>query len=94
MHASGVTVEQLPPRSKLKRNALPIFAVRYNGKVIGRVETKHIGGARNTFYFAFGLHPDTGEEYRLEGSIYFDERVDAVRRFHLNPLEFQQHLGI
>lgn len=93
-HAPGITIQQLPPASRLRRNDLPRWEVRLNGRIIGRVETKKLGGARNLFYFAYGIHPENGREYRLEGNIDFDERVDVVRRFHLNPLEFEQHLGI
>lgn len=89
-----VTVTQLPPANPRKRSVLPVYEVRLQGKRIGRVETKHLSGARNLFYFAYGLHPETGREYRLEGSIDFDERVDAVRRFHKDPLAFEQHLGL
>lgn len=46
------------------------------------------------FYFSYGIHPASGREYHLEGNIDFEERVDVVRRFHLDPLEFEQHLGI
>ncbi len=68
--------------------------MRFDGKLIGRVETKRLSGARNLFYFAYACHPDTGEEYRLEGDTDLEERVDAVRRFWLDPSAFSQHLGI
>lgn len=92
-HAHGITVQELP-RPARKRNALPEWEVRLDGKVIGRVEARKLPGARNLFYFAYGIHPTSGREYHLEGNIDFEERVDVVRRFHLDPLEFEQHLGI
>lgn len=89
-----VSVTQLPPANPRKKSVLPVYEVRLQGKRIGRVETIRLGGARNTFYFAYGNHPENGREYRLEGNTDFEERVDVVRRFYMNPLEFKQHLGI
>lgn len=80
--------------SRLKRHQLPRWAVRFDGELIGRIEATRIGGARNVFYFAWGLHPRTGREVRLEGDTSFDDRVDVVRRFHLDPMAFSQHLSI
>ncbi len=94
MHAPGITVKLLPRANPRRRTELPRYAVRLDGKVIGRVETKHLRGARNLFYFAYVLHPDTGQEHRLEGNTDFEERVDVVRRFWLEPSEFPQHIGL
>ena len=94
MHAPGVTVELLPRANPRRRTELPRYAVRLDGKVIGRVDTKRLSGARNLFFFAFAIHPATGREHRLEGNTDFEERVDAVRRFWLDPSEFSQHLGL
>lgn len=94
MHAPGVTVEILPRSNPRRRTELPCYAVKLNGRPIGRVQTKHLSGARNLFYFAYACHPDTGKEYRLEGNTDLEERVDAVRRFWLDPSTFAQHLGI
>lgn len=68
--------------------------MRLDGTMIGRVETHHLDGARSLFYFSHALHPESGEEHRLEGGIDFEERVDVVRRFWLDPMQFPQHLGI
>lgn len=94
MHASEVTVSVLPPSNPRRRTELPRYAVRFDGKLIGRVETKRLSGARNAFFFAYALHPETGREHRLEGNTDFEERVDVVRRFWLDPSAFSQHLGL
>lgn len=94
MHAPGVTVSLLPRANPRRRTELPRYAVKLNGRPIGSVETKHLSGARNLFYFACACHPDTGKEYRLEGNTDLEERVDAVRRFWLDPSTFAQHLGL
>jgi len=93
MDADGIELRELPPPPR-RRNDLPEWEVRYYGKVIGRIAATRLSGARNTFYFAWGVHPDNGREYRLEGNIDLDERVDVITRFHLDPSEFSQHLGI
>ncbi|SDB95256.1 hypothetical protein SAMN05216418_1338 [Microbacterium enclense] len=61
MHAPGVAVSLLPRANPRRRTELPRYAVRLYGKLIGRVETKRLSGARNPFYFAYAVHPDTGE---------------------------------
>lgn len=94
MHAPGVTVEILPRSNPRRRTELPRYAVKLDGKLIGRIETKHLSGARNLFFFAYALHPKTGKEHRLEGNTNFGERVDVVRRFWLDPSAFSQHLGL
>lgn len=65
-----------------------------DGRLIGHIEEKQLSGARNHFYFAWGVHPESGKEYRLEGSIYFDERVQVVYDFYRDPSTGAQHLGI
>lgn len=94
MQAPGVTVEILPRSNPRRRTELPRHAVKLDGKLIGRVETKHLSGARNLSFFAYAFHPVTGKEHRLEGNTDFEERVDAVRRFWLDPSTFAQHLGL
>jgi hypothetical protein len=56
-HTPGVTVLELPPANRLERNPLPVWEVRRDGVVIGRIEQQKLGGAKNLFYFAFGIHP-------------------------------------
>lgn len=91
-HAPGITVRALRPTSK--RQLTPVeWEVTLDGSVIGRVEARKIGHASAVFYFAFGMHPVDGREIRLEGSTDFAERVNVLRRFHIDPSEFSQHLG-
>lgn len=61
--------------------------------VIGWVDERSLGRARNKFYFATGIHPVSGKHYRLEGSTDFDERVNVVGDFHIDPMTSRQHLG-
>ncbi len=51
-------------------------------------------GADRRFYFATGIHPDTGKHYPLEGSTDFGDRVNVVAEFHLDPMISRQHLGL
>ncbi len=62
--------------------------------VIGWVEERALGRAKSRFYFATGIHPVTGKHYRLEGSTDFDERVNVVGDFHIDPMTSRQHLGV
>lgn len=73
VRASGLTVKSLPRANPRRRTELPRYAVKLDGKVIGRVETKHLSGARHLFFFAYALHPVTGKapprgEHRLRGA--------------------------
>ena len=63
-------------------------------EVIGWVEERALGRAKSRFYFATGIHPVTGKHYRLEGSTDFDERVNVVGDFHIDPMTSRQHLGL
>lgn len=62
--------------------------------VIGWIEEHHLRGARNTFYFAIGVHPKTGRHVRLEGNTDFDDRVNVIADFHQDPMTSRQHLGL
>ena len=91
----SISVRQLPRTNR----ELPKWEVLSGDEstgwqVIGWIEEKHLRGARNPFYFATGIHPSTGAHYRLEGSIYFDERVNTIADFHLDPNTSRQHLGL
>lgn len=88
-----VSARQLPRPYKRIPDPL-VWEVRYGDEVIGWVEQRSLRGARNTFYFATGVHPHTGKHYRLEGSIDFDERVNTIADFHLDPNSSRQHLGV
>ena len=88
---SHVTVHQLPPAT-LRRSEEPRWEVRAEGQVIGWVEA-HLGKGHTLFYFATGIHPHNGREYRLEGTTSFDERVNAVADFYRDPMTQRQHLG-
>jgi hypothetical protein len=61
--------------------------------VIGWVVEQWLGRARSKFYFATAVHPVTGKHYRLEGSTDFDERVNVVGDFHVDPKTSRQHLA-
>ncbi len=63
-------------------------------QVIGWIQEEHLRGARNPFFFAIGIHPVDHRHYRLEGNIDFDERVNTVADFHLDPITSRQHLGL
>lgn len=89
----GVEIRELPPPDSRRRVHLSVYEVRRHGKVVGRVETKHIGGARHIFYFAFGIHPSTGREVRLEGNTDFEERIATACRFTDAPDDYSQHTG-
>ena len=51
---------------------------------------EHLRGARNPFFFAVGIHPVDGRHVRLEGNIDFDERVNTIADFHLDPKKERQ----
>lgn len=89
----GAVVRRLLPATR-RRSEPPRWEVRVDGKVVGWIDEHHINGATSTFYFAVGIHPGNGKEYRLEGSTDFGERVDVVRDFHLDPMSSRQHLGL
>lgn len=89
---SHVTVHKLPPVTR-RLSEDPRWEVRAQGQVIGWVEARHLGKGHTLFYFATGIHPQTGREYRLEGSTSFDERVNTVADFYRDPMTQRQHLG-
>jgi hypothetical protein len=68
--------------------------VSVSGRVIGWIDAHRLRGASATFYYATGVHPDTGEKYRLESSTDFEERVEVLRQFHEDPMSSRQHLGL
>ena len=60
---SHVTVHKLPPVTR-RLSEDPRWEVRAQGQVIGWVEARHLGKGHTLFYFATGIHPQTGREYR------------------------------
>ncbi|HRN29608.1 MAG TPA: hypothetical protein PK781_01535 [Terrimesophilobacter sp.] len=88
----GAVVRRLLPATR-RRSELARWEVRVDGKVVGWIDEHNISGATATFYFAVGIHPGNGNEYRLEGSTDFGERVRVVRDFHRDPMSSRQHLG-
>lgn len=86
-----VSVVKLPVRTKWRLED-PRWEVRFRGEAIGWIQQKHLRGASNTFFFATGIHPENGREYRLEGNIDFRERVQVIVDFHRDPMTSRQHL--
>ena len=74
-----------------KRNALPEWEVKLDGKIIGYIRQEHLRGSSRPFYDAVGLLP-SGEQVRLELSTDFNERIRVLEAFHRNPLSARQHL--
>ncbi|MBO1740736.1 hypothetical protein [Leifsonia sp. TF02-11] len=72
----------------------PRWEVSVSGRVIGWIDAHQLRGASATFYFATGIHRDTGKGYRLESSTDFEERVEVLRQFHEDPMSSRQHLGL
>jgi hypothetical protein len=94
---AAVSVRRLPPATT-RASERPRWEVAYGSEatgwtVIGWVEEHHLRGARNPFYFATGIHPTTHTLYRLEGNTDFEERVNVIADFHLDPMTSSQHLG-
>lgn len=58
--------------------------------VIGWIEEKLLGRSHSRLYFAVGIHPKTGEHYRLEDHPSFDDRVNTVADFHIDPMTSSQ----
>lgn len=81
-------VRQLPP---IKGHPQQKWEVSNENTVIGWVEGKHLRGARNTYYQAIAIHPN-GKHYNIEGSYDFEEQVERLLRFSMNPSEFNHHL--
>ena len=93
-----VSVRKLPAATN-RPTELPRWEVTYGSQatgwtVIGWIEEHHLRGARNTFYFAIGVHPKTGRHVRLEGNTDFDDRVNVIADFHQDPMTSRQHLGL
>jgi hypothetical protein len=87
------------PAATTRLGELPRWEVSYGGEatgwvVIGWIEEQRLRGARNPFFFATAVHPSNGRVYRLEGNIDFDERVNVIADFHLDPMTSRQHLGL
>ena len=95
---AAVSVRRLPAQTT-QASEPPRWEVSYGSEatgwtVIGWIEQHTLRGAKNPFYFATGIHPKTGKAYRLEGNIDFDERVNVIADFHLDPMTSRQHLGL
>lgn len=93
-----VTVRKLPAVT-VRPVELPKWEVSYGCEatgwvVIGWIEERSLRGASRRFYFATGVHPTTGKHYRLEGDTDFDDRVNVIADFHIDPMTSRQHLGI
>lgn len=88
-----VAVRRLPRvTSRMSENAR--WEVIAGGRVIGWIEEQHLRGASKVFYFAIGVHPTTGQHFRLEGNTDFDDRVNVIADFYRDPMTSRQHLPI
>ncbi|MFT4217440.1 MAG: hypothetical protein QM619_09705 [Micropruina sp.] len=92
-----VSVRRLPSAQGTP-STRPKWEVSYGSEtqgwtVIGWIEEELLGRGRTRFYFAVGIHPETGKHYRLEGHPNFDNRVNTVADFHIDPMTSSQHLG-
>lgn len=87
-----VQVRRLLPESHRASEA-PRWELSIEGRVIGWVEERRLRAATASFYFAIGIEQRSGEQFRLEGSTDFADRVAVVRRFDIDPMTSHQHLG-
>lgn len=93
---SVVSVRRLPS-IKASSSESPRWEISYGSedvgwKVIGWIDQRSLGRRHTTFYFAVGIHPETGKHYRLEGHTNFDDRVNTIADFHMDPMTSRQHL--
>ncbi|MBN9607321.1 MAG: hypothetical protein J0G30_12000 [Actinomycetales bacterium] len=65
-------------------------------RVIGwiDIDLHRLRGSVSDFYFAIGVHLETGTHYRLEGSTDFTDRLEVLRLFDIDPMTSRQHLGL
>lgn len=94
---SVVSVRKLPSVTG-RQIEQPRWEVSYGSeavgwRVIGWIDQRNLGRTRSPFYFAIGIHPETGKRHRLEGSSNLDDRVNTVADFHIDPMTSGQHLG-
>lgn len=89
----GVQIRRMLPASR-RGSERPRWEVSVEWRVIGWIDENTIGRSSVVFYFATGIHPENGKEYRLENSTDFHERVEVLRQFHLDPMSSRQHLGL
>lgn len=91
-----VSVRRLPTistsRSEPARWEISYGSEDQGWKVIGWIEQRSLGRGHTIFYFAIGIHPETRKHYRLEGHTDFDNRVNTVADFHIDPMTSRQHL--
>lgn len=71
----------LPKRHARER---PEWDVELDGHVIGRISEKRYGKASAVFYYAVGVHPETGRTFPLESTTDFDERVRKIYEAHFD----------
>lgn len=95
---SVASVRRLP-KLTTRPSERPRWEVSYGSEsrgwqVIGWIEQRSLGRGHTTFYFAVGIHPETGKHYRLEGTTDFDERVNTIADFHIDPMTSRQHLFV
>ena len=95
-HPPAVSARRLPALST-NSSKPPRWEVSYGSEdqgwqVIGWIEERTLGRGHTTFYFATGIHPETGKHYGLEGTTDFDERVNTIADFHIDPMTCRQHL--
>jgi hypothetical protein len=95
---ASVTARRLPATDPRRIGEDSQWEVSYGceatgWRIIGWVEERRLRGAHSPVYFATAVHPGTGKHYQLEGNTDFDERVNTVADFHLNPMTSRQHLG-
>lgn len=91
-----VTIRRLPVEAT-GVSQLPRWEVTYGREatgwvVIGWLDEHHPRDARHPIYIAYAIHPGNHKVYRLEGNTNFDERVNTIADFHLNPMTSPQHL--
>lgn len=77
-----------------RRSEPPRWEISVGGVVVGWIDEHHLRGTSSVFYFATGIHPENGKEYRLESSVDFEDRIRVLREFHRDPMTSRQHLGL
>jgi hypothetical protein len=87
----------MPIRKMLPRTRRPTEQPAWEltddrGKVVGWVEARSLRGARDVFYKAIGVHPETGARVSLELSADYWERCAVVYDFHEHPERYRRHM--
>lgn len=81
---SHVIVRRLPPATH-QHDEGPRWEIQASGHVIGWIERHPNRAGHDVIYFATGIDPLTGQQYQLDYSADFDERVNTVADFYHDP---------